>query len=225
MVGQARTHMSMNGRNRGRWRPFLYKSCGGRLDVATITRPQSNRPENRRFISIASPTSVTCGGAKPLTHTTQTHGTTSRSQIHKHKKQINVIADTRQRKQGREKHPLIHANVPGIRQSTAVFPVSKGQRRRGATALLLHHPYEDYAACTRTQTGGMSTTDGTEQERKKSAQHIGARKTRYVKQQHWRARIGRDSMHKQTNTRMHTPFVDLQHEFMEVYSPLGQCGG
>lgn len=51
--------MSMNGKKLLLCKPFLYKSSGGRLLVAIITIPCSNRCVNSRLSIIASPMSTT----------------------------------------------------------------------------------------------------------------------------------------------------------------------
>ena len=52
--------VSMKGKKTSRWRPFLYRSWGGRLDVATNTQPLSNIIVQRDLRSKASAMSVTC---------------------------------------------------------------------------------------------------------------------------------------------------------------------
>ena len=53
------SNKAIKGKNRSRCSPFKYKSHGGRLEVATITAPRSNRPVKSRRRMRASATSVT----------------------------------------------------------------------------------------------------------------------------------------------------------------------
>ena len=54
----------MKGKNKVRFRPFLYRSSGGRFEVVTITTPPAKSISNSRPTTMASVMSLICISSK-----------------------------------------------------------------------------------------------------------------------------------------------------------------